>query len=149
MAKGKTAEAEETVAEVTEKDYTAYVTKAPGALYDHLLGWIKEKSGVTFASAKEEKAFDLGVKLTLALRTHHQASPENQERLAEAAAAREAAAEEAAKAPKAPKVEEAAKAPKGAPKKAPAAAAPAEKAAPAKPGPKKVTAAAGKGKAPF
>lgn len=138
-------EVEET--EEVAKDYSVYLTKEPGALYEHLLNWVKEQTGVEFASAKEEKAFDLGVKLTLALRTHHQSSPENQERLAEAAAAREAAAKAAKAQRDVPKSadtdEDEAEAPKTGKK---AKATPAT-VAPAKAGPKK--AKTGTSKAPF
>ena len=75
--------------EAAEVDYTKYVDKPATGLQEHLTNWIKEQTGVTFATKKEEAAFDLGVKLTVFLRMRHQASPENQDRIAEQEAARE------------------------------------------------------------
>lgn len=127
--------------EAKEFDAEALAAKPMSALQEHLLGWIKEKTGVTFATKKEEAAFDLGVKYTVNFRTYHQASPENQERLAASRAAAEAeeAPAKAAPAKKAPA------------KAAPAKKAPAKKAAPvedteaAAPSPKKKTKAGAKG----
>lgn len=91
--------------EAKEFDAEELLAKPTSALQTHLTEWIKEKAGLTFTTKKEESAFDLGVKATVALRTYHQASEENQERLADLAAARESAEAPApAKAaPKAPK----------------------------------------------
>lgn len=125
MAKKSTAPApvvEEVAETATERDYTAFLEKEPTALIEHLGEWIQEKTGVTFGTKKELDAFLLGVKLTVNLRTYHQASDENQERLAEMreAAAKAAADKAERKAAKAaePETEEA---------PAPAAAAPAAK----------------------
>lgn len=155
MAKNQptSAPVEEEAVETAEKDYSTYITKPTGALYPHLLGWIKDKTGVSFTTKKEQEAFDLGVKLTLALRTAHQSSDENQQRLADAKTEREealaAAAEAKAEEAKAPKPEKAAPAEKtGKGKKAPAATPAEVPVAPAK-GPKKAAAVAGGKKAPF
>lgn len=132
--------------EAKDFDAEALAAKPMTELQEHLLAWIKEKTGVTFTTKKEEAAFDLGVKYTVNFRTYHQASPENQKRLA----ANRAAAAEAEPTPAPTK---AAKAPKAAPAKAApakkatkkAAPAPAEEApAPAKPA-KKVKPGAAKG----
>lgn len=150
MAKKTTAPVETAPAveetEDTERDYTALAAKPPSELSEHILAWIIEKAGVTFATAKEQAAFAKGVDLTIKFRTYHQASPENQERLAEAKAARETAkAEKAtAKAAKAEEGEEPKPAKKG--KAAPVEAAPEPEAA--KPTAKKAVPGKGK-KAPF
>jgi outer membrane biosynthesis protein TonB len=139
--------------EIKEFDPEALAAKPMTALQEHLLAWILEKTGVTFATKKEEAAFALGVKYTVNFRTYHQASEENQERLAAAAAAREAEADEApAPAPKAkakPAPAEEAPAPKKAAKKVPTKAetpaAPVKKVKPAKGAKPKPSA----GEAPF
>lgn len=135
--------------ETKEIDFTQYVEKPASALQEHLTEWIKEQTGVTFGTKKEEAAFDLGVKLTVFLRMRHQASDENQERLRELAEAREArasAAEEPDPEPKPAKVAKA-KAAKAAPKvvEAEAVVRPAKKAA--KRAPKAATGASSE--APF
>lgn len=135
--------------ETKEIDFTQYVEKPASALQEHLTEWIKEQTGVTFGTKKEEAAFDLGVKLTVFLRMRHQASDENQERLRELAEAREArasAAEEPDPEPKPAKVAKA-KAAKAAPKvvEAEAVVRPAKKAA--KRAPKATTGASSE--APF
>lgn len=101
MAKKTTAPVEQPApaveeTEETERDYTALAAKPPSELSEHILAWIIEKAGVTFATAKEQAAFAKGVDLTIKFRTYHQASPENQERLEEAKERR--ATEKAAKA---------------------------------------------------
>ena len=134
--------------EAKEFDAEALAAKPMSPLQEHLLEWIKEKTGITFATKKEEAAFDLGVKYTVNFRTYHQASPENQARLA---AAREAAEGESAPAPK--KAAKAAPAKKAPAKKAAKATAPVEEeAAPVTPGPKKKSKTSAKTKpteAPF
>lgn len=118
--------------EAKEFDAAALAAKPMSPLQEHLLEWIKEKTGITFGSKKEEAAFDLGVKYTVNFRTYHQASEENQERLA---AARAAAEEEATPAPvpakKTAKTPAKAAAKTAPAKKAAKATAPAEDAAPA------------------
>lgn len=74
-----------------EPDFAAIVAKDITPLQQHFLDWVIEKTGVTFSTKKEEAAFAEGIRIGTALRGAHQASPENQERLAEAKAAREAA----------------------------------------------------------
>jgi hypothetical protein len=152
MAKKDAAPVEVEVAE--ERDYTALMAKEPGELYTHLLAWIIDKTGIAFATKKESDAFAKGVEATLKLRTYHQASEENQERLA--------AAKEAGAAAKAQRAAEKAAAKDTDEDEAPAKTAkpgkgktvttevettPAPAAKPAKTGPKKAT--TGKGKAPF
>lgn len=107
--------------EAKEFDAEAIAAKPMSALQEHLLAWIIEQTGVEFATKKEKDAFALGVKYTVNFRTYHQASPENQARLAAAAAAK-------ADEDEAPKPAPAKKAAKAAP--APAKKAPAKKAAP-------------------
>lgn len=121
-----------TKGEEVEFDFAAAVGKPASGLQEHLTSWIKEKTGVTFNTKKEESAFDLGVKLTVQLRMRHQASEENQERLAEEVAAREEREAEKAEKPKAEPEEKPAK--KAAAKKAAPAPAAEEKPTPAKRG---------------
>lgn len=127
MANGTTA---------TEVDYTGYATKPPTSLQARFPDWLFEKTGITFGTVKEEKAFREGVRLATALRMEFQASPENREATAKERAERaeaKSAPAEAAPAPAPAKPVKAAKAAKAA-KPAPAPAAPAEAAAaPAKP----------------
>lgn len=146
--------------EITDEQAQAIFAKNTSALTLHLTEWLKDKLALSFGSKKEEAAFDAGVKATVALRMRHQASPENQERLATMAEAREAETEEPEVAP-APKAK--GKAAKAAPAPAPAKAAPAKKApakkvAPAaaetappspKKAPKKAPVKATSGEAPF
>jgi hypothetical protein len=106
-----------------EPDFAAIVAKPPTALQEHFHTWVLEKTEYDPAKAKTKaEAFAEGIRIGTALRGVHQASPENQERLAEAKAAREAAA--AVAEPKPAKA-----AAKAAPAKAAAKAAPAKKAA--------------------
>lgn len=81
----------------TEIDYAKYLEKDPTPLMVHIEEWIRDKTD--FDPAKEAKskaeAFALGVYLTTHLRTYHQESPENQERLAEARTAADARKSEA------------------------------------------------------
>lgn len=109
--------------DMTADEIAALDAKEPSALQLHLVQWIKDKTGVTFSTKKEEAAWEAGVIASVKFRMRHQASSENQARLAEA---REA--DDEAEAPKATK---AAPAKKAAAKAAPAKAAPAKK-APAK-----------------
>jgi len=81
----------ETAKAYQEPDFAAIVAKDITPLQQHFLDWVIEKTGVTFSTKKEEAAFAEGIRIGTALRGAHQASPENQERLAEAKAAREAA----------------------------------------------------------
>lgn len=127
-----------------EPDFAAVVAKPMSALQEHFHEWVLEKTGLTFSTKKEEAAFAEGIRIGTALRGVHQASPENQQRLAEAKAAREAAAAEVAQEPKpakaaAPAKAAPAKATKATPaKKAaapPAEVPPASKRAPAKKAP--------------
>lgn len=87
----------------TEEDYTKYADKAPTDLQDRLADWIMEKTGVTFATKKEEVAYREGVRLAVALRMKFQASPENQAAIAERASGREEEEVQAAKTPAAPR----------------------------------------------
>jgi hypothetical protein len=75
-----------------EPDFAAVVAKPLTPLQEHFLDWVLEKTEITFPTKKEEAAFAEGVRIGVALRGSHQASPENQERMAEARAAAEAAA---------------------------------------------------------
>lgn len=95
----------QTAANYKEPDFTAYVEKAktPTTTQEHFTDWVIEKTGHTFASKKEEAAFRYAFALSTSLRGIHQASPENQERLAAQREAAKAAAEQAASAPKADK----------------------------------------------
>jgi hypothetical protein len=119
--------------DMTPEEIAALNEKEPSALQLHLVEWIKEKTGVTFATKKEEMAWEAGVIASVKFRMRHQASSENQARLE---AARAAAEEEEAPATPAPakKVAPAKVVPakKGSGKKSAAAAAPVEEAAPVK-----------------
>jgi hypothetical protein len=128
-------------------DYTAVLAKAPTELHEHLAGWIKEKTGLTFGTAKEEAAYLRGVQLGALLRMKHQSSPENTARREAAAAASAEAKETAVDAAPVKKTAPAKKAP--AKKAVPAAEAPAP--TPAAPGKKKKAAKAGtpSARAPF
>jgi hypothetical protein len=86
-----------------EEDYPKYADKAPTDLQERLADWIMEKTGVTFATKKEEAAYREGVRLAVALRMKFQASPENQAAIAERAASREDEEVEAAKTPAPPR----------------------------------------------
>jgi hypothetical protein len=113
----------QTAAAYTEPDFAKIVAKPTSPLQEHFHDWVLEKTGYDPATAKTKAAaFAEGIRLGTALRGIHQASPENQERIAESRAAREAEAVEVA--PKAAKATKAA-----APAKAAPAAAPAKKAA--------------------
>jgi hypothetical protein len=76
-----------------EPDFAAIVAKDLTPLQAHFADWVIAKTGLTFGTKKEENQFREGLRIGTALRGSHQASPENQERLAEAKAAREAATE--------------------------------------------------------
>lgn len=68
-----------------EKDYTVYVDKDPTDLQTRMTDWVLDKTGYDPAKAKTKaQAFADGIKLGVALRMEFQASPENQELLAEA-----------------------------------------------------------------
>ena len=114
-----------------EEDYTPYATKAATDLQARLAEWIIEKTGVTFATKKEEAAYREGVRLAVALRMKFQASPENQAAIAERA---EAAPEKELAAAKTPAAPSKASGSRRTPPReaAPAKAAKATKAAPAK-----------------
>lgn len=138
MAKGKAAaaaEEETTEVESTETDYTAYADKPITELHQHLADWIVEKTGLKFATKKEQDAFTRGVSMGAFLRMKHQASPENQERLEALDEVREARAAEKAER----KAEKAAKATTEETEETPA---PAKKAPAKKTGGKVVEAAA-------
>lgn len=105
--------------DMTPEEIVALDAKEPTALQLHLVEWIKEKTGVTFATQKEMAAWEAGVIASVKFRMRHQASSENQARIA---ASREADEEPPTPAP----------AKKAAAKAAPAKAAPAAKKAPAK-----------------
>lgn len=103
-----------------EPDFTRYLDKPMTSTQEHFHDWVLTKTGYDPATAKTKAAsFAEGIRIGTALRGAHQASPENQDRLAEAKAAREAAeAEEAtpvAKPTKAAKATPAAAAAKAAP----------------------------------
>jgi hypothetical protein len=110
-----------------EPDFAAIVAKPLSSLQEHFLAWVLDKTGITFATKKEEAAFAEGIRIGVALRGVHQASPENQERLEAARVAAEEAREAEAAAPAPAKATKAAAAP------AKAAAAKATKAAKATP----------------
>jgi hypothetical protein len=84
------------------EDYAPYATKAPTDLQRRLGDWIMEKTGVTFVTKKEEAAYREGVRLAVALRMKFQASPENQDAIAERAENKTAEDLEAAKTMPAP-----------------------------------------------
>jgi hypothetical protein len=115
-----------TAAAEVERDYTVYAEKAPTPLQTEYLDWVIEKTGVDPNGYKSKAvAFAEGVRLSMALRSLHQSSPENQASLQRrrAAAAANAAAE--AEAEEAPAPRKAAKAAtKAAPTKATKAATP-------------------------
>lgn len=113
MGKNNTAVAE---APEVEEDYTKYLEKAPTDLQSRFSVWIKDKTGKTFATKKEESSFDEGVRLGVALRMKFQASPENQEVLNAAKVTR---AEAPVAEPKPAKEKKGAKAPEAAPVVAP------------------------------
>jgi|SRR5882757_328945 len=76
-----------------DPEYAKYLDKEPTTLMEHITEWILEKTGFDPSDSTPEEAFERGVELTVALRSHHQASEENQARLEvarEAAEAREA-----------------------------------------------------------
>jgi len=76
-----------------DPEYAKYLDKDPTTLMEHITEWILEKTGFDPSEGTPEEAFERGVELTVALRSHHQASEENQARLEvarEAAEAREA-----------------------------------------------------------
>jgi hypothetical protein len=82
----------------SEVDYPAYATKPATDLQERFAAWIPEVTEYDPAAAKTKlAAFNDGVRLATALRMHFQASPENQEVLAQ----RKAEAEEKKAAPKA------------------------------------------------
>lgn len=86
--------------EAVESDYTAYVDRPASTMQAHFLDWLLEKTEYDPATAKTKAAaFEAGVRLGTALRGAHQASPENQERLALARKAAEEAVEKAATKP--------------------------------------------------
>lgn len=126
-----------------EPDFEAILNKPPTSLQEHFSDWVVAKTGITFQTKKEEAAFREGLRIGTALRGVHQASPENQERLAEARARAAEAAQEAAAAPAPAKAAAPpAKVAKAAPAKvakATKAAPPAEAAPPAKRAPAKKT----------
>jgi|SRR4051812_47462902 hypothetical protein len=121
--------ASEAAANYREPDFEKIMNKPITPLQEHFLDWVLVKTGITFPTKKEEAAFAEGIRIGTALRGVHQASPENQERLAQAKADAEAAAKAEAATPAPAK---AAKATPPATKVAPAKAAKATKAAPAK-----------------
>lgn len=68
-----------------EPNYTKYLDpdQAPTELMRHIESWIRDKADVDPTKFKTKaEAFKYGVYLTVHLRMTHQASPENQERLA-------------------------------------------------------------------
>lgn len=74
-----------------EPDYTVYADKAMTAKQAAFRDWILEKVDIDPTAYKTKaEAFDEGVRLGASLRMRFQASPENQELLAEERAAREA-----------------------------------------------------------
>lgn len=128
MAKPESAAA----ANYAEPDFSVYLEKAPTATQEHFHEWILDKTGLDPATFKTKAlAFAEGVRIGTALRGIHQASPENQERLAEAREASAAAKAEKESAPKPAKAGPAVAPAKAAPAKTAAKAAPAKKAAPA------------------
>jgi|SRR4051812_7994112 hypothetical protein len=128
--------ASEAAANYREPDFEKIMNKPITPLQEHFLDWVLAKTGITFPTKKEEAAFAEGIRIGTALRGVHQASPENQERLAQAKADAEAAAKAEAAAPAPAK---AAKATPTATKAAPAKVAKTTKAAPAKATPAKAT----------
>jgi hypothetical protein len=91
MAK-QSAAARRAAEEAEERDYTAYVDKTATQLQLEFTEWVLDKTEVDPAQYKtKEQAFREGVRLSMALRSAHQASPENQESLARRRAAAAAA----------------------------------------------------------
>ena len=93
----KAAAASRAPVEEEERDYTVYVDKKFTPLQTEFHDWVLEKTGVDPATYKTKaEAFAEGLRLSMALRSAHQASPENQESIARrrAAAAANGAAEE-------------------------------------------------------
>lgn len=80
--------------EAAEVDYTVYNEKEPTDLQERFGEWITDKLELEFGTKKEQAAFLNGVRLATALRMHFQASPENQEVIAERKAARAEEVEE-------------------------------------------------------
>ena len=80
--------------------YADYLDKEPTDLQDHLTGWLLDKTGF---EPENPDDFAEGVRLCVALRMTHQASPENAERRA---ASEERSAVKAAQAAKAKAAEE-------------------------------------------
>lgn len=116
-----------------EPDFKHYVEKPATATQEHFHEWVLQKTGYDPATAKTKAAaFEAGIRIGTSLRGLHQASPENQDRLAEQREASRAAAAEKASQPKAEKPAPAAAPAKAAPAKA-AKATKATKAAPAAP----------------
>lgn len=66
-------------APATEKDFTAYATKAPTSLQSRFADWLIDEVGLEFGTKKEEAAFKEGVRLGTALRIPFQRSDANQE----------------------------------------------------------------------
>lgn len=78
--------------DVSEVDLESYLTKAATDLQTRFAEWLKDQVGYDPTKAKtKEEAFNEGVRLGTALRMVFQASPENQEVLAERRAEREEA----------------------------------------------------------
>jgi hypothetical protein len=66
-----------------EIDYGKYLEANPTQLMTHIEAWLKDKTGFDPKSARtKDEAFATGVYLTVHLRSIHQASSENQDRLA-------------------------------------------------------------------
>jgi hypothetical protein len=88
-----------------EMDFESYLNKPPTKLHEHLAEWILEKTGYDPAAEKSKlAAFNAGIRLGAQLRMAHQASPENQKRIAvQRSESEKAAVERAANMP-APKV---------------------------------------------
>lgn len=69
--------------ESSEPNYAKYLEAEPTALMKHIEEWLREKSGFDPSKVRTKSdAFRYGVYLTVHLRGIHQASPENQARLA-------------------------------------------------------------------
>jgi hypothetical protein len=87
------------VAKRTGPDFPAYLTKTPTDLQLRLAVYLKEKTGLTFASSAEEVAFNLGARLAISMYLPFQRSPENIAAREAASAARKAGKASAKAAP--------------------------------------------------
>lgn len=121
----------QTAAAYKEPDFEKVLAKPMSPMIEHFHSWVLDKTGYNPANAKTKaEAFAEGIRLGTALRGVHQASPENQERLAASRQAAEEPTPAPAKAAKAAPAKRGGKA--AAPAAPPAEAPPATQRPPAK-----------------